>query len=137
MEANFPEFLNFNNFFGSLHIISISLLFITPKHLFSEKHNREIINQLIGIGITYPVGTLSSSYNENISGKTFVVTGTMINFSRDEIKANIEQFGGKVAGSVSKKTDYVVCGTESGSKLDKAQALGVPILSEDEFLGFL
>jgi DNA ligase (NAD+) len=69
----------------------------------------------------------------DLSGKTFVVTGTLTRYSRDEIEGLIKQLGGKAAGSVSKKTDYVVAGDKAGSKLDKARELGVPVLSEADF----
>ncbi|HEY6171651.1 MAG TPA: BRCT domain-containing protein, partial [Candidatus Kapabacteria bacterium] len=66
------------------------------------------------------------------TGKTFVLTGTLATMTRDEAKEEIELRGGKVTGSVSKKTDYVVAGTEAGSKLDKAQELGIAVLNEDQ-----
>jgi DNA ligase (NAD+) len=68
-----------------------------------------------------------------LAGKTVVVTGTLTKYGRDEIEALIKKLGGKTSGSVSKKTDYVVAGEKAGSKLDKAKALGVPVLTEDEF----
>ena len=81
--------------------------------------------------------------NENIvflqidnrfEGKTFVLTGTLPTLKRNDAKAIIEKFGGKASGSVSKKTDYVLAGEEAGSKLTKAQELGIPIITEQEFL---
>ena len=66
-------------------------------------------------------------------GKTFVLTGTLANYSRDEASAVIESYGGKASGSVSKKTSYVLAGENAGSKLDKARALGIPVISEEEF----
>jgi len=68
------------------------------------------------------------------AGKTFVLTGTLPTLTREEATAKIESLGGKVSGSVSKKTDFVLAGKEAGSKLDKAQKLGVKIISEAEFL---
>jgi DNA ligase (NAD+) len=68
-----------------------------------------------------------------LSGKTVVVTGTLVKYTRDEIKEKIRQLGGKDAGSVSKTTSYVVAGEKAGSKLDKAKELGIPILTEEEF----
>jgi len=67
-------------------------------------------------------------------GKTFVFTGTLTKFSRDEAEAEVKKRGGKAAGSVSKATSYVVAGEKAGSKLDKAQKLGVAVIDEDEFL---
>ena len=70
---------------------------------------------------------------KDLSGKTFVVTGTLTRYSRDEIEDLIKKLGGKSTGSVSKKTDYVVAGEKAGSKLEKAKALGVPVLTEENF----
>ena len=69
-----------------------------------------------------------------LAGKTFVLTGTLPTLKRDDAKKRIEDAGGKVAGSVSKKTDYVVAGDDAGSKLDKAKELGVAVIGEDELL---
>jgi len=100
---------------------------------FAEPHNIEVIEQLRAAGVTWPEGAPSVVASSPIAGKTFVLTGTLPTLTRDEAKDMIEVLGGKVAGSVSKKTDYVVAGAEAGSKLDKAQALGVTILDESKF----
>ncbi|MCX7168657.1 MAG: NAD-dependent DNA ligase LigA [Rhodocyclales bacterium] len=100
---------------------------------FAEPHNVEVIEQLRAAGVNWPDGAPSAVANSPIAGKTFVLTGTLPALTRDEAKDMIEALGGKVAGSVSKKTDYVVAGAEAGSKLDKAQALGVTILDETQF----
>ncbi|BAO29533.1 NAD-dependent DNA ligase LigA [Sulfuritalea hydrogenivorans] len=100
---------------------------------FAEPHNVEVIEQLRAAGVNWPEGEPSAVANSPIAGKTFVLTGTLPTLTRDEAKDMIEALGGKVAGSVSKKTDYVVAGAEAGSKLDKAQALGVSILDERQF----
>ena len=71
------------------------------------------------------------------AGKTFVVTGTLSKFTRKEIEEKIEQLGGKAAGSVSKKTSFVVVGEDAGSKERKARELGIPILSEDDFIAMI
>ncbi len=75
--------------------------------------------------------------DDRLSGKTFVFTGSLVRFSRDEAKRLVEQHGGNVTGSVSKKTDYVVAGSEAGSKLDKARSLGITVLSEEELMQLL
>ena len=79
----------------------------------------------------------SSFEGDLFSGKTFVLTGTLENLKRSGAKEKIEALGGKVSGSVSKKTDYVLAGSEAGSKLEKAQELGIKVISEEEFLNML
>ena len=81
--------------------------------------------------------TISDGINEAVAGKTFVLTGTLPTLKRDQAQALIEAAGGKVSGSVSKKTDYVVAGEAAGSKLEKAQTLGIAVLSEEELLSLL
>ena len=104
---------------------------------FAEPHNREVVEQLRAAGVSWTEGEASALANSPIAGKTFVLTGTLPTLTRDEAKDMIEALGGKVAGSVSKKTDYVVAGAEAGSKLDKAQALGLAILDEMQFRNLL
>jgi DNA ligase (NAD+) len=102
---------------------------------FAEAHNREVIDSLRQAGAHWPEGESAAAGPPHaLAGRTLVLTGTLPNLTRDEAKAMIEAAGGKVAGSVSKKTDFVVAGAETGSKLDKAVALGVPVLAEAEFL---
>ncbi len=100
---------------------------------FAEPHNVEVIEQLRAAGVSWPEGAPAATVSSPISGKTFVLTGTLPGLTRDEAKDMIEALGGKVAGSVSKKTDFVVAGAEAGSKLDKAQTLGITILDEIQF----
>ncbi|MFU2488926.1 NAD-dependent DNA ligase LigA [Thauera sp. WH-1] len=96
----------------------------------AEPHNREVIEQLRAAGVHWEEGAPAVAPAGRLAGKTFVLTGTLPTLSRDEAKALIEAQGGKVAGSVSKKTNYVVAGEEAGSKLAKAEELGVPIIDE-------
>ncbi len=104
---------------------------------FAEPHNREVIAQLIAAGVRWEEGAGSPISTSPISGKTFVLTGTLPSLTRDEAKERIEALGGKVSGSVSKKTDYVVAGAEAGSKLVKAQELGVTVLDEAGLMALL
>ncbi|MBA3032239.1 MAG: NAD-dependent DNA ligase LigA [Gammaproteobacteria bacterium] len=104
---------------------------------FAEPHNVEVVEQLRAAGIRWEEGTPNILANSPIAGKTFVLTGTLPTLTREAAKELIEARGGKVAGSVSKKTHYVVAGAEAGSKLDKAQELGVTILDEAKFMELL
>jgi DNA ligase (NAD+) len=97
---------------------------------FQQPHNREVIEQLRACGVHWEEGAPAAAAPKPLSGKTVVLTGTLPTLSRDEAKDLLEAAGAKVAGSVSKKTDYVVAGAEAGSKLDKARELGVPVLDE-------
>jgi DNA ligase (NAD+) len=90
-----------------------------------------------GVNMTQPKTAGADREAAALAGKTFVVTGTLERYARDEIEALIKQHGGKATKSVSRKTDYVVAGKAAGSKLDKAQTLGVPVLSEAEFEALL
>ncbi|MES2879781.1 MAG: NAD-dependent DNA ligase LigA [Pseudomonadota bacterium] len=100
------------------------------RTFFDQPHNREVVDQLRACGVTWAEGPPAPVAPQPLSGKTFVITGTLPTLSRDEAKDLIEAAGGKVAGSVSKKTTFVVAGSEAGSKLDKALALGIAVLDE-------
>jgi DNA ligase (NAD+) len=107
------------------------------RTFFEQPHNREVVEQLRACGLTWEEGAPAAVAPKPFSGKTFVITGTLPSLSRDDAKDRIEAAGGKVAGSVSKKTDYVVAGTEAGSKLVKAQDLGVAVIDEAALLALL
>ncbi len=100
------------------------------RTFFDQPHNREVVEHLRACGLTWAEGEPAALEPKPLSGKTFVITGTLPNLGRDEAKDLVEAAGGKVAGSVSKKTDYVIAGTEAGSKLVKALELGVPVIDE-------
>ena len=100
------------------------------RTFFDQPHNREVVEQLRACGVHWPEAEPAARTPQPLSGKTFVITGTLPTLSRDEAKDRVEAAGGKVAGSVSKKTDYVVAGTEAGSKLTKAQELGITVIDE-------
>lgn len=113
------------------------------KNFFSETHNQEVIDALTksqehgGAGIYWDTVEAQSPQTGLLSGKTFVLTGTLPTLGREEAKALLENAGAKVSGSVSKKTDYILAGSEAGSKLDKAIQLGINILDEAAFLEML
>ena len=102
------------------------------RTFFEQPHNREVVEQLRAAGIRWDEheGSAADASPKPLAGKTLVLTGTLPTLSRDEAKELIEAAGGKVSGSVSKKTHFVVAGEEAGSKLDKARELGVPVLDE-------
>ncbi len=102
---------------------------------FASEHNKELIEQLRAEGLNFNfLGSISKAANSYFSGKTVVLTGTLDSMGRKEATEILENLGAKVTGSVSKATDAVVAGHDAGSKLDKAQALGITVLSESEFL---
>lgn len=97
----------------------------------SSEQGRDLVEKLKAAGVSFE--SLEEKTLDVLKGQTFVVTGTLSRYKRDEITALIEKLGGKVSGSVSKKTSYVVAGEDAGSKLKKANELGIPVLSEDDF----
>lgn len=107
------------------------------RQFFQDEHNRELIQRFKDLGLRLPnqlFATAAIRGQGKFAGKTFVFTGTLARMTRDEARQKAEAHGAKAAGSVSKKTDYVVAGEDAGSKLEKAVQLGVPVLTEDEFL---
>ncbi|HPH12796.1 MAG TPA: NAD-dependent DNA ligase LigA [Burkholderiaceae bacterium] len=100
------------------------------RTFFDQPHNREVVEQLRACGVTWEEGEPAAITPKSLAGKTFVITGTLPTLSRDEAKDMLEAAGAKVAGSVSKKTSYVLAGAEAGSKLDKALELGVAVIDE-------
>jgi DNA ligase (NAD+) len=107
------------------------------RTFFDQTHNREVVEQLRACGVTWEEVEPAVQVPKPLAGKTLVLTGTFPTLSRDAAKDLLEAAGAKVAGSVSKKTDYVVAGTEAGSKLDKALALGVTVIDEAGMLALL
>ena len=104
---------------------------------FSESHNRDVIAQLLQSGVHWPEQATPAVQVLPLSGKTFVLTGTLSAMSREDAKSRLEELGARVSASVSSKTDYVVAGSDAGSKLVKAQQLNVAIMDELQFLEFL
>jgi DNA ligase (NAD+) len=105
---------------------------------FAEPHNRQVIDELRAAGVSWPeTDGAPKPVAGKLAGLTFVLTGTLPALSRDDAKERIEAEGGKVAGSVSKKTSYVVAGEEAGSKLEKAKELGIAVLDEAQLLEML
>jgi DNA ligase (NAD+) len=107
------------------------------RTFFEQPHNREVVQQLRACGVTWPEGAPLERAAQPLAGMTVVITGTLPSLSREQAKERLEAAGAKVAGSVSKKTTYVVAGAEAGSKLTKAQELGVPVLDEASLLALL
>lgn len=107
---------------------------VSVFNFFRSERGRDLVARLQAAGVSTEVDEAQAgAINENFAGKTFVLTGALTNFTRDEAAKIIEDGGGRVSGSVSKKTDYVVAGEAAGSKLAKAESLGVKVLSEDDF----
>ena len=99
------------------------------RSFFEQPQNQELVERLRKEGLSFK-GEIRRKPEGHLAGKTFVLTGTLPSMTREEATQLIESKGGKVTGSVSKKTNYVVAGEEAGSKMDKATALGVPVLDE-------
>ncbi|GAB3628566.1 DNA ligase (NAD(+)) LigA [Pandoraea terrae] len=106
-------------------------------NFFAEPHNVEVIEQLRAAGVTWAESEPQAVEALPLAGKTFVLTGTLPTLSREDAKAMLEAAGAKVAGSVSAKTDYLVAGADAGSKLARAESLGVPVLDEDAMRAML
>ena len=102
---------------------------------FANDDHRAMVEKLRAAGVNFDCHT--QIQDQRFAGKTFVLTGALQQFTRDEATEQIENFGGKVSGSVSKKTTYVVAGENAGSKLRKANELGIPVLSEQELLDLM
>ena len=117
------------------------------QHFFAEEHNQQVIAELAELGLNpvYEKPSIASTSAStadlagasDVAGKTFVLTGTLPNWTRDEASEYLREAGAKVTGSVSKKTDYVVAGEDAGSKLRKAEELGVTVLDEDALKALL
>ena len=107
------------------------------RTFFDQAHNREVVEQLKACGLNWKEGIASEGASLPLTGQTFVLTGTLQTMGRDEAQAKLEILGAKVSGSVSKKTHAVVAGAEAGSKLEKAQSLGVTVLDESAFQALL
>jgi len=107
-------------------------------HFFAQPHNREVIEKLLAAGIHWPnPKPATQDSNHPLFNKTVVLTGTLTSMGREDAKAALQAVGAKVTGSISAKTDYLIAGAEAGSKLAKAESLGVKILNEQEFLAFI
>jgi DNA ligase (NAD+) len=107
------------------------------RTFFDQAHNREVVAQLRACGVTWTEVEPSAGASLPLAGQTYVLTGTLPTLSRDQAKDMLEALGAKVAGSVSKKTHGVVAGAEAGSKLDKAQELGIPLMDEAGLLALV
>ena len=107
------------------------------RQFFAEPHNLEVIKALRDAGVSWPDIEVSRPAAGALAGKVLVLTGTLPTLSRDDARALIEAAGGKVSGSVSKKSDFVVAGADAGSKLEKAQQLGVAVIDEAQLQSLL
>ncbi len=113
---------------------------VVAQHIvtfFRQPHNQTVIQALLAAGIHWPDMPAKTTQAHTLSGKTFVLTGSLTHMSRNEAKQALQALGAKVSSSVSKKTDYVIAGKDAGSKLNKAEALGIEVLNEEAFLNLL
>ena len=108
------------------------------RHFFDQDKNRDVVRQLLDAGVNWPlVETSGASVSQSLSGRTYVITGTLEGYSRDEAARALKERGAKVSGSVSAKTTAVIAGEKPGSKVTKAEALGVEILDQAAFEALL
>ncbi len=107
------------------------------RHFFDQPHHREVVEQLRACGLHWPESESASERPKPLAGQILVITGTLAHFGRDALTEQLESLGAKVTGSVSKKTTAVIAGTEAGSKLTKAQELGIPVWDEDQLKAVL
>jgi len=139
---------NLANYFGTLEAVMNATVDdlekvpdvgpVVAQHIasfFLETHNRNVVKELLKSRVQWPA--VEKSELQPLAGKTFVITGKLDNMSRDETKERLQSLGAKVSGSVSKKTDYVIAGSEPGSKIEKAAKLGIEILDEKAFLDLI
>ncbi|MBE0362449.1 hypothetical protein PULV_a3085 [Pseudoalteromonas ulvae UL12] len=113
---------------------------IVAKHVnffFKEAHNREVVDALLAAGVSWPDIVVKTQDEQPLAGKTYVLTGTLSQMGRSDAKNRLQALGAKVSGSISAKTDALVAGDKAGSKLTKAQDLGVPVLLEDDLVALL
>src|SRR5581483_553301 len=110
---------------------------VSIANFFREPHNRQVIRRLREAGVAWKEERPRAGRGAPLAGRTFVLTGTLPHLTRDEAKQRIEAAGGRVTGSVSKKTDYVVAGADPGGKLEKARDAGVAVLDEEGLLELL
>jgi len=106
-------------------------------HFFSQQHNLDVIKQLLDAGISFKQRAVTASSNEKVKGKTFVITGTLHSMTRDQAKEKLIEAGAKVAGSISAKTDFLLAGEKAGSKLTKAESLGIKVINEQQLTELL
>ena len=108
------------------------------RAFFQEKHNLEVVTRLQDSGVYWPESDpVVLSEDGPLAGKTFVITGTLADMTRDQAKKFIQSAGGRVTGSISRKTDYLITGEKAGSKLTKARKLDVAIIDTDELLSLI
>ena len=107
------------------------------QHFFEQAHNIQVIEGLVEAGIHWPTPTMTATEDSAFSGKVVVLTGTLFEYTRSEAKQMRENLGAKVTGSISQKTDYLIAGEKAGSKLTKAQSLGVTVLTEQEWIALM
>jgi len=127
--ASLEELINIEGF-GEISAKAIT-------DFFAQKQNIYILERLQNAGVNMKSKAVNDSVDNTFEGKTFVITGTLPTMTRDQARKLIEEHGGRVSESVSKKTTYVLAGEEAGSKLTKAQSLGIEVIAEEDLINML